>query len=155
MMIKQGLDSEWSEWKTIFCTYTNKGWNTSKYALSFKYQSGSLLDYAVKKRLLLEINKRYLHLLSDHFTRYAYVLTSSTQNANDFIKLIRNCAETDDIELILSDQYPVAEPGGRAQQRRCRYAAPAATLGDEMGRRIAEAGCRVQNESLGEIPKLA
>ncbi|GBP56639.1 Transposon Tf2-11 polyprotein [Eumeta japonica] len=50
--------------------------------------------------------KRYLHLLSDHFTRYAYVLTSSTQNANDFIKLIRNCAETDDIELILSDQYP-------------------------------------------------
>ncbi|GBP68260.1 hypothetical protein EVAR_48626_1 [Eumeta japonica] len=52
------------------------------------------------------INKRYLHLLSDHFTRYAYVLTSSTQNANDFIKLIRNCAETDDIELILSDQYP-------------------------------------------------
>lgn len=50
--------------------------------------------------------KRYLHLLSDHFTRYAYILTSSTQNANDFIKLIRNCAETDEIELILSDQYP-------------------------------------------------
>ncbi|GBP89006.1 hypothetical protein EVAR_36600_1 [Eumeta japonica] len=59
MMIKQGLDSEWSEWKTIFLhTYTNKGWNTSKYALSFKYQSGSLLDYAVKKeRLLLEVRK--------------------------------------------------------------------------------------------------
>lgn len=50
--------------------------------------------------------KKYLHLLSDHFTRYAYILTSSTQNANDFIKLIRNCAETDAIELILSDQYP-------------------------------------------------
>lgn len=27
--------------------------------------------------------KRYLHLLTDHFTRYAYILTSSTQNAND------------------------------------------------------------------------
>lgn len=36
--------------------------------------------------------KRYLHLLSDHFTRYAYILTSSTQNANDFIKLVKNCA---------------------------------------------------------------
>ncbi|XP_056636856.1 uncharacterized protein LOC130445312 [Diorhabda sublineata] len=50
--------------------------------------------------------KRYLHLLSDHFTRYAYILASSTQNANDFIKLIKNCAESDNIELILSDQCP-------------------------------------------------
>lgn len=50
--------------------------------------------------------KIYPHQLSDHFTRYAYILTSRTQNANDFIKLIRNCAETDEIELILSDQYP-------------------------------------------------
>lgn len=50
--------------------------------------------------------KKYLHLLLDHFTRYAYILTSSTQNANDFIKLIRNCTESDDIELLLSDQYP-------------------------------------------------
>lgn len=59
MMIKQGLESEWSEWKTIFLhTYANRGWNTSKYALSFKYQSGSLLEYAVKKeRLLLEVRK--------------------------------------------------------------------------------------------------
>lgn len=47
-----------------------------------------------------------MHLLLDHFTRYAYILTSSTQNANDFIKLIRNCTESDDIELLLSDQYP-------------------------------------------------
>lgn len=50
--------------------------------------------------------KKYLHLLSDHFTRYAYILTSSTQNANDFIKLVRNCAETHNIGMILSDQYP-------------------------------------------------
>lgn len=50
--------------------------------------------------------KRYLHLLSDHFTRYAYILTSSTQNANDFIKLVKNCAETNNIGMILSDQYP-------------------------------------------------
>lgn len=50
--------------------------------------------------------KRYLHMLLDHFTRYAYILTSSTQTADDFIKLIRNCVESDDIEIILSDQYP-------------------------------------------------
>lgn len=50
--------------------------------------------------------KRYLHLLSDHFTRYAVILTSKTQNANDFIKLVKNTEKTDDIGIILSDQYP-------------------------------------------------
>lgn len=50
--------------------------------------------------------KRYLHLLSDHFTRYAYILTSRTQNAKDFIKLVNNSADTNDIGMILSDQYP-------------------------------------------------
>lgn len=59
MMIKFSLQSEWSEWKTNFLqTYSNKGWSTSKYALSFKYQVGSLLEYAIKKeKLLLEIRK--------------------------------------------------------------------------------------------------
>lgn len=50
--------------------------------------------------------KRYMHLLSDHFTRYAFIVTSSTQNANDFIKLVKNCTETDHIGIIISDQYP-------------------------------------------------
>ncbi|CAB0034313.1 unnamed protein product, partial [Trichogramma brassicae] len=31
--------------------------------------------------------KRYLHLLVDHFTRYAWITTSKTQNSKDFIKL--------------------------------------------------------------------
>lgn len=59
MMIKLSLQSEWSEWKSNFLhTFANKGWTTSKYALSFKYQSGSLLEYAIKKeRLLLEVRK--------------------------------------------------------------------------------------------------
>lgn len=59
MMMKFSLQSEWSEWKTNFIeTYGNKGWTTSKYALSFKYQVGSLLEYAIKKeKLLLEIRK--------------------------------------------------------------------------------------------------
>lgn len=50
--------------------------------------------------------KKYLHLLTDHFTRYAYILTSSTQNANDFVKLMKSCPETNNIGMILSDQYP-------------------------------------------------
>lgn len=50
--------------------------------------------------------KKYLHLLVDHFTRYAYILTSKTQNAADFIKLVDGIAKTEKIDMILSDQYP-------------------------------------------------
>lgn len=50
--------------------------------------------------------KVYLHLLVDHFTRYAYILTSKTQNANDFIKLVQKVTQDYKIDLILSDQYP-------------------------------------------------
>lgn len=50
--------------------------------------------------------KRYLHLLVDHFTRYAFIETSKTQNASDFIKLTKKVLETDEIEIILTDQYP-------------------------------------------------
>jgi len=50
--------------------------------------------------------KRYLHLLVDHFTRYAYIITSKTQSANDFIKLIKKVPDFDRIGIILSDQYP-------------------------------------------------
>ncbi|KMQ86709.1 hypothetical protein RF55_14251 [Lasius niger] len=59
MMIKFTLQSEWAEWKQNFCeTYANKRWSTSRYALSFKYQAGSLLEYAIKKeKLLLEMRK--------------------------------------------------------------------------------------------------
>ncbi|XP_018393521.1 PREDICTED: uncharacterized protein LOC108772486 [Cyphomyrmex costatus] len=50
--------------------------------------------------------KKYLHLIVDHFTRYAFISTSKTQNATDFIKLTKNVLETDEIETILTDQYP-------------------------------------------------
>lgn len=49
--------------------------------------------------------KKYLHLLVDHFTRYAHILTSKTQNANDFIRLIQNITVDNKIGMILSDQY--------------------------------------------------
>lgn len=50
--------------------------------------------------------KRYLHLLVDHYTRYAFITTSKTQSANDFIKLVKTILETDGIGIILADQYP-------------------------------------------------
>lgn len=59
MLIKHSINSKWAIWKENFCdSYTNKGWTPIRYALSFKYIQGSLMEYALKKeRLLLEINK--------------------------------------------------------------------------------------------------
>lgn len=50
--------------------------------------------------------KRYLHLLVDHFTRYAFIITSKTQNATDFIKLVGKATDISTVGMILSDQYP-------------------------------------------------
>ena len=50
--------------------------------------------------------KKYLHLLVDHYTRYAFITTSKTQNASDFIKLTKKVLETDEIGILLTDQYP-------------------------------------------------
>lgn len=60
MLIKMTINSEWTLWKESLCeTYGNKGWSQIKYAFGFKFQVGSLLEYATKKeRLLLEVNKQ-------------------------------------------------------------------------------------------------
>jgi len=50
--------------------------------------------------------KRYLHLLVDHFTRFAFISTSKTQSTKDFVKLITRITDTDDIDMLLTDQYP-------------------------------------------------
>ena len=50
--------------------------------------------------------KKYLHLFVDHFTRYAFIATSKTQNATDFIKLVSEIAKFEKIDTILTDQYP-------------------------------------------------
>lgn len=50
--------------------------------------------------------KKYLHLLVDHFTRYAFVSTSKTQNSHDFIQLVKTVLEIGKIKTILTDQYP-------------------------------------------------
>lgn len=50
-------------------------------------------------------SKRYLHILADHFSRYAFISTSKVQCARDFIKLIDLVANEHQIKIILADQY--------------------------------------------------
>lgn len=59
MLMKFTVESEWIKWEKNFCeTFGNKGWSPIRYALGFKYQTGSLLEYALKKeKLLLEVRK--------------------------------------------------------------------------------------------------
>lgn len=59
MVLKFSVQSQWKTWRDNFCeTFGNKGWSSIRYAYLFKYQGGSLLDYALKKeKLLLQINK--------------------------------------------------------------------------------------------------
>lgn len=50
-------------------------------------------------------SKRYLHLLVDHFTRYAFISTSRNQTANDFVKLLKKVQDKHAIQTLLTDQY--------------------------------------------------
>ncbi len=49
--------------------------------------------------------KKYLHLLADHFTTFAYILTSSGQSAKDFIKILDRVNKENQMKLLLTDQY--------------------------------------------------
>ena len=49
--------------------------------------------------------KKYMHLLVDHFTRFAWITTSSKQTANEFIKLIDPVVQQEKVEILLADQY--------------------------------------------------
>lgn len=59
MLIKLTVEYDWNIWEKSFCeTFANKGWTPIRYALAFKYQAGSLLEYALKKeKLLLGVRK--------------------------------------------------------------------------------------------------
>lgn len=48
---------------------------------------------------------RYLHILGDNFTRYAYILTSQNQNTKTFIKFIKSVLKDVKFETLFSDQY--------------------------------------------------
>ena len=49
--------------------------------------------------------KKYIHLLVDHFTRFAYALTSTNQHAREFVRLVESVHKENPIELLLTDQY--------------------------------------------------
>lgn len=50
-------------------------------------------------------SKRYLHLLVDHFSRYAFILCTSGQSSRDFISLLKSVLSIHHIETLLTDQY--------------------------------------------------
>ncbi|KAL3278506.1 hypothetical protein HHI36_023976 [Cryptolaemus montrouzieri] len=58
-LLRRTADAEWTQWRDSFCnTFINKGWSSIKYAMQYKYISGSLLEYSIKKeKLLLQIRK--------------------------------------------------------------------------------------------------
>lgn len=62
---KIGLSAEWSLWKeNMVSTFGDLSWKPIRYAYSFKYLSGSYLDYSIKKeKMLLELDRE----LSDIF----------------------------------------------------------------------------------------
>ncbi len=50
-------------------------------------------------------SKKYLHLLVDHFSRFAYFSTSKTQKTLDFVQLIDKVLKQHKIGTLLTDQY--------------------------------------------------
>ena len=49
--------------------------------------------------------KKFMHILVDHFTRYAWISTTRRQCARDYIKLVDPIAKKNKITMILADQY--------------------------------------------------
>lgn len=49
--------------------------------------------------------KKYLHLLVDHFTRFAFASYSKTQNSSDFITLVKKVHSEHPIGTLLTDQF--------------------------------------------------
>lgn len=53
-LIKLTIEAEWDKWTDSFCnTFASKGWSYVRHAFSFRYQTGSLLEYTLKKENLL------------------------------------------------------------------------------------------------------
>ncbi|KAL3273480.1 hypothetical protein HHI36_014921 [Cryptolaemus montrouzieri] len=49
--------------------------------------------------------KKYLHLVVDHFTKFAFAITSRSQTAKDFVNIVKKIQRKGQPELLLSDQY--------------------------------------------------
>ncbi|KAI4481610.1 hypothetical protein M0802_013891 [Mischocyttarus mexicanus] len=59
MLLKYSVESRWGNWKEDFCeSFESKNWFLIESAYTFKYQTGTLQEYAMKKeRLLLQVRK--------------------------------------------------------------------------------------------------
>lgn len=51
-------------------------------------------------------NKKYLHLIADHFSRFAFGFPSSSMNTKEFIRIIDTIHSKNKIKNLLTDQYP-------------------------------------------------
>ena len=49
--------------------------------------------------------KRYLHILVDHFSKFAWTATSTGQCTTDFVNLIKRVTDKNQITILLVDQY--------------------------------------------------
>lgn len=56
--------------------------------------------------------KRYLHLLVDHFTRFAYIHCTKGQSAREMIALVESVHKKHSIGMLLTDQYGGLSSGG-------------------------------------------
>jgi transposase InsO family protein len=60
--------------------------------------------------------KRYLHLLVDHFSRYAFILCTKGQTAREMISLVDSVHKRHPIGTLMTDQY-----GGLSSDEFCSY----------------------------------
>ena len=62
---KLSISAGWSQWKELLLsTFSDSSWKPIRYAFNFRYLSGSLIDYAVKKeRMLLELDRNLPQLV--------------------------------------------------------------------------------------------
>lgn len=51
------------------------------------------------------LSSKFLHLLVDHFSRYAYILCSKGQSAKEMILLVDSVRKRHPIGTLMTDQY--------------------------------------------------
>lgn len=79
---KQCLDwYQYANWIDFYETYGNEGWYQSKYAFTFRYQAGTSLEYATKKKNLLEINQ---HMDNKTMIKLIVMVTTKSYNGKNW-----------------------------------------------------------------------
>ena len=64
----------WTDWKTSFLkVFTDRGWSNIRYAMAFRYQIGSIVDYALKKHRFMCLIQ-IIHLNSKFWSYFCVVV---------------------------------------------------------------------------------